>query len=73
MTYIPTLATIGGIQHAAHPPRLVRPGQHAVPLSYAAQLDHEADDALAHGQGDVADRSAHLTLEHRARANGSPA
>lgn len=73
MTYIPTLATSAGTQRAAHPPTRLRPGHHAAPLTYAAQLDQEADLALAQGLGVLADRLAHLALEHRTRAVGGRA
>lgn len=70
MTYTPTLATSAGMQRATHPPTRVRPGQHVAPLTNAAQIDREADLALAYGYRALADRLTRPALEHRTRATG---
>ena len=70
MNYLPTLSTSYGPQRAAPPAPRTAPGQHAEPLAYAAQLDREADLHLSEGRGELADRLAHLALEHRCRAKG---
>lgn len=73
MTYMPTLATSFGYQHASPPAPRTPPGRHLEPLSYAAQLDREADLHLSEGRGALADRLAHLALEHRCRVTGDRA
>ena len=68
MNYLPTQSTSYGPQRAAPPAPRFAPGGHPEPLAYAAQLDREADLHLSEGRGELADRLAHLALEHRCRA-----
>ena len=70
MIYLPTLSTSYGPQRAAQPLPRTAPGQHPQPVAYAAQLDREADLHLSEGRGELADRLAHLALEHRCWATG---
>ena len=70
MIYPPTLSTGYGPQRVVQSLPRTAPGQHPQPLAYAAQLDREADLHLSEGRGELADRLAHLALEHRCRAKG---
>jgi len=73
MNTIATIATSYGRQRATHPARRILPGEASNPLDHAAALDREADWHLAEGRGQLADRLAHLALEHRCKATGGRA
>lgn len=73
MTYVPTITPSAGMQRAAHSPARARLVYYATPFDYAAQLDREADHALAEGHEALADRLAHLALDYRTRAVGGRA
>ena len=70
---MPIIATSSGYQHARTPSASTPPGRHPKRIDCVAQLYSEAFLHLSDGRCALADRLAHLALEHRCRALGVPA
>jgi len=73
MTSMTILLTSIGIECAAHCLARVRLAYYASPISYAAQIDFEANLRSLEGLRALPYWQVHLALECRIRATGCPA